>query len=179
MIKFKQFILENSISKYSLDSLWYHGTIARNVDAILKDGIIKPRLEERPQVSGGLIIERDFTYWGPYNVAYDYAHGLESQHREAGAIFVIDIHEIPRLKIINLKETLTSDQLEIVNRYLPDYKPIKEGESLDRFAWRTNKHSDFKLVLQDLGFNAYLQEKDQLAIMGEVHAALVKDYRES
>ena len=178
MIGFKQF-LENKISKYSLPNLWYHGTIAYNVDAILETGIIKPRLEERPQVSGGLMFERPFTYWGPYSVAYQYANGIESgKEQSPGAVFVISAHD-ERLKIINLKAPLDNDQIEIVNKYLPDYKPLKEGEPLNAFVWRTNNHNNFVDVLTELGFNAYLQSPEQLAILGEVHASIVTDLRKS
>ena len=112
--------------------------------------------------------------------ARQYAFGVETRNAhtiQPGAAFIMEAGFADDLRIIDWRSPLTPEEIEVVNTYLPQYKPMKEGEALDRFPWRTNNPSDFPVILKELGFNAYLQDENQLAIHGPVPVKLVRDYR--
>lgn len=159
---------------------WYHGTIKKYVNDILDSGKVHPRFDGNQTSVGGYIFETMFTYWTHSDeIAKQYAYGVEAkrEERESGAVFKMTPSAKSDLNILDWSEPLNKEDLEFVNSYLPDYKPIQDGEGLDRFPWRSNKPFDFVKVLRELGYNAYLQSADQLAVLGSVPVTPHKDWR--
>jgi hypothetical protein len=181
MRSFLKYLTEDDDYDFRGD-LWFHGTLAKYVRPILQDQAITPRKDNRPQTSGGLLFERDFVYFtNKLSIAEDYAGGIEYQgeDRQRGAIFMADDRFLKKQKIIHLHSVLNPQQLEIVNSFLPNYKPLHAGDTLNKFHWRTNHPLDFTQVLAKLGYTGYRQSKNQLSIFGAVPVVMYEDLRGS
>jgi hypothetical protein len=168
-------LLEKNKTKY------YHGTTSEGLQNIIRDGKLKSNSKGSTKVSMGLTSEVDFVYVTPdLNTAKEYAKGYEAnmfQNREKkfdfGGIVEVDIPD--DIKLIHLKKPLPDNLLDIVNSFLPSYKPIRKGETLSSFAWRSNKPESFGSVIQALGYDGYIQDEDQIAILHEVPVKAIYD----
>jgi len=168
-------LLEKNKTKY------YHGTTSEGLQNIIRDGKLKSNSKGSIKVSMGLTSEADFVYVTPdLNTAKEYAKGYEAnmfQNLEKkfdfGGIVEVDIPD--DIKLIHLEKPLPDNLLDIVNSFLPSYKPIRKGETLSRFAWRSNKPESFGSVIQALGYDGYIQDEDQIAILHEVPVKAIYD----
>jgi hypothetical protein len=165
---------------------YYHGTHYDALKKILSDKnpikYLLPNSEGSKKVSAGLTSEKDFVYLTPnYDIAKEYAGGYEGnmyrRNQEDKLKFggVVEVEIPPNIKLINFDLELSDENLEIVNSFLPSYKPIKKGESLSRFPFRSNEPGDLGKVIEKLGFDGYIQNKVQIAILGKVPIKAIYD----
>jgi hypothetical protein len=169
MMKFKEYF-----SSLINESKYYHGTIDTFVDSILRDGKIISNKKGSSKISTGINSEVDFVYLTPdFNVAAQFAQGVEASSiirkalkREFGAVFEVELPD--NIRLIDIDEPLSEEQINIVNKFLPDYKPLKLGNPLRKFWWRTNNPEEFSDVIRSLGFDGYIQDTNQIAILDEV-----------
>jgi hypothetical protein len=55
------------------------------------------------------------------------------------------------------------------------HKPINLGDTLSRFRWRSDKPEQLGEVVRSLGFDGYIQDKNQIAILDEIPIVAVYD----
>lgn len=176
-----RFLESYDLGDVILEKKYYHGTTSKSLDRIISDKKLKSNSKGSEQVSMGLTSERDFVYLTPsFNAAKEYAAGYEAnmfQSRDEkfdfGGIVEVDLPD--NIKLISFEEPLTDQQLDIVNSFLPSYKPIKKGETLSRFAWRSNKPEQLGDVVRALGFDGFMQNDNQIAILDEVPINAIYD----
>jgi hypothetical protein len=176
-----RFLESYDLGDVILEKKYYHGTTSKSLDRIISDKKLKSNSKGSEQVSMGLTSERDFVYLTPsFNAAKEYAAGYEAnmfQSRDEkfdfGGIVEVDLPD--NIKLISFEEPLTDQQLDIVNSFLPSYKPIKKGETLSRFAWRSNKPEQLGDVVRALGFDGFMQNNNQIAILDEVPINAIYD----
>ena len=164
----------------------FHGTPEMNVEAIQKSGGIKPY--DAPgikKISGGNMTEEGMVWvTGDEGIAKQYAEGWEHNRHRAfknqapvtpGAIFKTDLPD--NIKLIDRGHKVTAEQAEKLNKLLPSYKPMYEGDSLSAFEYRSNGRP-LKDALQALGYDGMKYGEHQIAVITDhLPAELHKDLR--
>jgi hypothetical protein len=185
LLRFKEFFLEETSLKKTREiiseKIYYHGTTKDSLPQIISDKKLKSNSKGSRKISMGLTSENDFIYLTPsFNVAKEYAAGYEAnmfssrdEKFEFGGVVAVDLRD--NIKLINFSTPLTDEQLEIVNSFLPSYKPIHKGETLSRFPWRSNKPEQLGDVVRALGFDGYIQNDNQIAILDEIPIRSIYD----
>ena len=128
----------------------YHGTISDFVEQIKQAGkLIPPGVavadsKASRKVSGGLLTEIEFVWLSlDPALANWYADGVEARNSytaargiKAGPGGVFTVIAPRDLKLIDRHQRLSQEQVDVVNTFLPHYKPVKVGTgSLSSAEW--------------------------------------------
>lgn len=166
MIKLKNLLSESSLLQ---EKVVYHGTISDFVDAINKSGYLLSPKGGAKKVSGGWTTEMGLIWVTPeFNVANVYAHGIEvlpekGLKADYGGVFELEIDD--NLRLLDRYAPLSQEELYIINRrFIPDYKPLKTGDSILTAERRMfNKYGLHDMLLA-LGYDGVIYDKKQIGI---------------